>query len=263
MNLNYSLRNLNLAGYNPVNAGYEICEPSHAFGPTTRNHVLLHYIVSGKGIFECGGKHYELSKGMCFIIRPNEVTYYKADDNDPWHYVWVGFTSSETPRFLLKDVINASAAEELFCEIEKNRSLYNSEYGDGGVREAYLCGKIAEIVARLQISNSEKPFQNSEMEIVKNYIDTSYETDIKIGQLAERFHFDSSYFSRAFKKAFGMSPQSYLVAKRLSEAARLMNEYAFSPTAAANAVGYSDIYLFSKMFKRHYGVSPRKYVKRI
>lgn len=261
MIFNYSLRDLRLAPYNPVNAGYEQCEPSHSFGPTTRSHLLLHYIVSGKGVFIRGDKSYELSKGMCFIIRPAEVTYYRADANDPWHYIWIGFTVPETPRFLFEDVIDASSADGLFRELEEKRSLYNSEYGSGGVREAYLCGKIAEIIARLQISNSEKPLVNSEMEIVKNHIDTSYETDIKIGEIAEQFHFSSSYLSRAFKKSYGMSPQNYLVEKRLSAAARLMKRHSFSPTAAANAVGYGDIYLFSKMFKRRYGVSPREYKK--
>lgn len=262
MHFGYRLRDLGLSGYNPVNAGYEACSPSHSYGPTTRDHVLLHYIASGKGVFVRDGKRYNLSKGSCFIIRPQEVTYYEADENDPWHYIWVGFTSAEIPRFLLNDVIDASAAEEIFCELEEKLDLYNSAFGDGGVREAFVCGRIAEIMARLQIAAFGASLENSEMEIAKNYIDTNYGQEIKIGEIAGLFHFDSSYFSRAFKKHFGVSPQTYLVKKRLSEAAKLMQSYGFSPSAAANAVGYSDIYLFSKMFKRHYGIPPREYRKK-
>lgn len=261
MQYNYSIRNLRLTGYNPVTVGYERCESSHAFGPTTRTYMLIHYVASGKGIFVRGEKTYELSKGMCFVIRPGEVTYYKADAAEPWHYIWIGFTAREQPSCLLRDVLDASAAGDIFCEIEDKRELYNSEYGDGGVREAYCCGRIGEILARLEIANSSQwTAENSEMDIVKNFIDTSYANDIKISALAEQFHFENSYFSRAFKKRFGVSPQSYLVEKRLSEAALLMTVYGFTPSAAANAVGYGDIYLFSKMFRRRYGVSPRNYV---
>ena len=32
---------------NPVDCGWERCEPSHSFGPTARMYWLLHYVVSG------------------------------------------------------------------------------------------------------------------------------------------------------------------------------------------------------------------------
>ena len=259
MNLNYSLRNLGLSGINPIDIGCERCSPSHSHGPAERKYVLIHYVKSGKGIFTRDGVTHEVKEGQCFVIRPNDITYYKADDEDPWYYIWIGFETGDLPRCLMSDILDAQFAVEVFLELEENIEKYNGEYGDGGVREAYACGKISEIMARLQVSNSENMHENSEMEIVKNYIDTSYETDIKIGALAAQFHFENSYFSRAFKKRFGTSPQNYLVEKRLSAAARLMRVYSFTPSAAACAVGYNDIYLFSKMFKRRYGVSPREY----
>ncbi len=260
---NYLLRNLGLLPCNPVVSGSESCAPSHSYGPTTRTHILIHYVKSGKGIFMRDDKTYELSSGMCFVIRPGEVTYYEADKDDPWHYIWIGFVCTDTPRCLKNDLLYAAHSADVFCEIEENTEKYNSEYGNGGVREAYLCGRICEILALLELENS-SPAQktDSEMEIAKNYIDTKFAEDIKIGELAKTFHFESSYFSRAFKKAFGISPQSYLVDKRLAEAARLMSVYGFSASAAASAVGYSVIYLFSKMFKRRYGVSPREYKKK-
>ena len=64
---------------NPVQCGYEKCDPSHDYGPATRDHWLLHFVASGKGVFQTPRGKYRLSEGDVFIIHPYEITYYKAD----------------------------------------------------------------------------------------------------------------------------------------------------------------------------------------
>lgn len=31
-----------------------------------------------------------------FLIRPYELTYYQADAEDPWHYIWIGFDGKKS-----------------------------------------------------------------------------------------------------------------------------------------------------------------------
>lgn len=258
----YRLRNLQLSGYNPVNVGVQHCRPAHAYGPTTRGHFLLHYIKSGKGTFRNNENTYVLSSGMCFVIRPDEVTYYEADAADPWHYIWIGFTTDAVPKCLnSNDVLALPFLESVFDEIEDKIAYYNSENGENGIREAWLSGKIAEIMARISL-HYDRPTETkaqNEIRIVKNYIDTRIASRLSVSRIAEQFHLDRAYLSRRFKEVVGVSPQNYIVDMRLREAAKLMTEHSFTPTEAANAVGYTDIYLFSKMFKRHFCVSPREY----
>ena len=260
----YRLKNLGIPAYNPIDVGYDSTSAGHAYGPAVRNYYLLHYVLYGKGIFVHGDNTYALSDGQCFVIRPHELTYYKADENEPWHYIWVGFRADSIPLCIeTQDVLDIPFASPIFEEIEKNLTYYNSEAGDGGKREAYLSSKIAELMAQLHIAflcPAESKTQ-SDMKIIKNYIDTHYTLQLSISELAERFHLSASYFSRQFKKALGSSPQGYIVKKRLNEAARLMTVHGFTPSAAASTVGYTDIYLFSKMFKRLFGISPREYKK--
>ena len=59
--------------------GMEECDPGHHYGPTSRSEYLIHYILSGKGIFQADGKTYQLRENNAFIICPDEVTYYQAD----------------------------------------------------------------------------------------------------------------------------------------------------------------------------------------
>ena len=71
--------------------GTQQCAPSHFFGPSVKGYYKIHYILNGKGIFEINGQIYNLSKGHGFIIYPNTLVYYKADEVEPWEYTWVGF----------------------------------------------------------------------------------------------------------------------------------------------------------------------------
>ena len=76
---------------NPIQFGWEHCAPGHSFGPASRSYLLLHYVVSGKGVFTVGGRSYDLGPGQIFVIHPYDMTYYEADREAPWHYLWIGF----------------------------------------------------------------------------------------------------------------------------------------------------------------------------
>ena len=65
--------------------------PGHSFGPALKPHFMIHYCLSGKGKFSIGGKTYPLKEGYGFLIVPDELAYYVADEKDPWTYAWVGF----------------------------------------------------------------------------------------------------------------------------------------------------------------------------
>nr|MCR5102468.1 AraC family ligand binding domain-containing protein [Butyrivibrio sp.] len=65
--------------------------PKHFFGPAIKPHYMIHYIISGSGLFSFGGKDYPLSAGYGFLIVPEELAFYESDESDPWTYVWVGF----------------------------------------------------------------------------------------------------------------------------------------------------------------------------
>src|SRR5574344_1557383 len=70
-------------------------EPLHSFGPAAKPHYLIHFVLIGKGIFRFGDKEYHLEADYGFLIEPEELAFYQADEKDPWTYVWVGFAGSE------------------------------------------------------------------------------------------------------------------------------------------------------------------------
>ena len=106
---------------NPVQFGYQVCAPSHGYGPATRPFWLFHFVVSGKGRFFIGERAYTLTGGMMFVIPPFVETYYEADAADPWEYTWVGFTG--TPPLSLADVYDIPDALRIFRHMRASHDL--------------------------------------------------------------------------------------------------------------------------------------------
>ncbi|MCI8360205.1 MAG: AraC family transcriptional regulator, partial [Clostridiales bacterium] len=53
-----------------ISADQQVCAPDYAFGPAVRDHYLIHFISTGRGQYEVGGKVFTLSAGEGFIIYP-------------------------------------------------------------------------------------------------------------------------------------------------------------------------------------------------
>lgn len=237
-------------GLNPVQLGYEKCSPRHSFGPAVRTHWLLHYIVSGCGIFVKDGKTHHVNPGDVFVIAPYEETYYEADAVNPWYYIWIGFTAEALPYPLDKPVIHNSALGKVFSE-----ALQCKDMNLG--KSAYLSAKLWELFSYLLDS---KNIESNYIDKAINCMKLEYPNGITVAEIAERLNLNRSYFSALFKEKMGVSPQVYLNNLRMEKAAELMVAYQKTPTVAASSTGYTDIYNFSKMFKRHFGVSPRSYI---
>jgi hypothetical protein len=119
-------------GLNPVILGAESCKKGHAYGPAIRSYYLIHYVISGRGIFVSKGETHKVGAGEMFVIAPGEETFYKADDVTPWEYIWIGFTSDSPLPLELAPKITCPEAQTIFkdmlsCEkMEKGRSAYLS-----------------------------------------------------------------------------------------------------------------------------------------
>ncbi len=68
-----------------------------------------------------------------------------------------------------------------------------------------------------------------------------------------------SAFSARFTKLVGQPMQRYLIARRMAEAAFLLESSDEAIAQIASRVGYETSAAFSKLFHRHYGLSPGRY----
>ncbi|WP_058300717.1 AraC family transcriptional regulator [Gorillibacterium timonense] len=91
------------------------------------------------------------------------------------------------------------------------------------------------------------------------YLETHYENDISLNEIADEVGMSPTYFSRFFKKTTGETFYHYLTAIRLYYAHQeLMNRDASITEIALNN-GFSNVKAFIEAFKRVYHETPAKY----
>ncbi|MBR2274952.1 MAG: helix-turn-helix domain-containing protein, partial [Lachnospiraceae bacterium] len=98
---------------------------------------------------------------------------------------------------------------------------------------------------------------------VVNYIDEHFSEELSLVLLSERFHIESTYLSKLFKKETGENVMNYIAGKRIERAKILIGEGELAINEIAFLVGYSDYNYFNKVFKKLTGLSPRDYKEQI
>lgn len=85
--------------------------------------------------------------------------------------------------------------------------------------------------------------------------------DFTVTALAEMLYIGRSKFFKKVKELTGVSPNKYLLNKRMELAAELLLEGRLNVTEVSYKVGIIDASYFNKCFKAKYGVSPKQYGK--
>lgn len=247
--------------------GSEDCAPGHDYGPAVRDHYLIHYIRSGRGIFRVGEAVYDLRENQGFLICPGVVTYYRADADDPWHYSWVGFNGRKARYFLAQaglsqeNPVFSYARDGLLAETLARLEETAARATRG--REIRLLGLLYVFLAGLIETADAAPRPETQRELyvrrAREYMEMEYYRAIGIAGIAKYLGLDRSYFSALFKAEVGVPPQAYLLRLRMDKACDLLRDQRLSITEIARSVGYADPLQFSKAFKRVKGLSPRKW----
>jgi AraC-like DNA-binding protein len=94
---------------------------------------------------------------------------------------------------------------------------------------------------------------------VRDRIDREYATPLDVEALARDANMSAGHLSRQFKTAYGESPYSYLMTRRIERAMALLRRGDLSVTAVCFAVGCSSLGTFSTRFTELVGVPPSVY----
>ncbi|BAP99545.1 Putative transcriptional regulator, AraC family [Mycobacteroides abscessus subsp. massiliense] len=97
---------------------------------------------------------------------------------------------------------------------------------------------------------------------VRDRIDREYAQPLNVEALAREAHMSAGHLSRQFKSAYGESPYSYLMTRRIERAMMLLRRGGMSVTDVCFAVGCSSLGTFSTRFSELVGMSPRSYKER-
>jgi AraC-like DNA-binding protein len=93
----------------------------------------------------------------------------------------------------------------------------------------------------------------------KDLADARYFEPLDVDDLASAAGLSRAHFSREFRRAFGESPHSYLLTRRLERAAALLRTTDRSVADICFSVGLQSVGSFTTSFKRMFDVSPTAY----
>jgi transcriptional regulator GlxA family with amidase domain len=94
---------------------------------------------------------------------------------------------------------------------------------------------------------------------VRDRMDREYAQPLDVEALAAGVHMSAGHLSRGFRAAYGESPYSYLMTRRIERAMALLRGSDLSVTEVCFAVGCSSLGTFSTRFTELVGMPPSAY----
>ena len=253
--------------------GREACTPCHSFGPVTRNHYLFHYVLSGTGTLMADDakgitQTYSVRSGQGFLIFPEQITTYYADQHSPWEYSWIEFDGLRVKEalsltdFSLNHPIYHPHSKDLQEQMVKEMNYIISHPKESSF---HLLGHLYLFFDYfIQSAKSTRLTQSSKMsdyyiQEAIHYMEQNFQNDICIEEIAAVCGINRSYLGKIFRNSIGRSPQEFLMNYRMVKATELLKLTTLSIADIGTAVGYGNPLHFSRAFKNIYGVSPREW----
>lgn len=225
------------------------------------------YIEDGKGIYTVDNHPYYVKKGDLLIFNSNVIHSLYSDPKDAinvWSCAVCGFQTGDLPDNCIlpagiSPVYSLGEQEEfvhtLYQTIASQRE--NEMPGYGGI-----CNALAVVLLLfcIQLTSNQGIKQNkgntSIADEVITYIDNHYYEPITMESLSTHFHISASRLSHIVTESYHISPISYLINRRISQAQWELVSTNYTIREIAEHVGYENTHHFCNMFQKRTGYSP-------
>ena len=204
---------------------------------------------------------FEVHPGDIMFMPKGSAYVYDTLTENSCEYISINFSADlENPVPSLYSFVNFKDADEFVNHIADMWKF-------GGRQEHYRCYAIfynlLSYIENLQKQNySDKNKAGLISPAVDHLKGHLYDHNLNIDMLSAICGISGTYFRKIFQANYSMSPNEYILEKRLSHAKTLIEIGEFnSISEVAFSVGYTDPLYFSRAFKKKYGVSPSQYGK--
>lgn len=249
--------------------GYFKLKESHRAFRKNLDSYLIVLVLSGSGTLMYNEKFYELKPGSCFFIDCKIPYYHQSSDSDPWELIWVHFhgaTSKEYYRYF-SVISDPALMPQAFGELKDKleRLLDVNTHADLMV-EISSSRLIMDILSILlqDVTNSkeEQTPARQKMLQIRLYLDEHYTDKFSLDQLSEHFFISKYHLSREFKNHFGITPNHYVISKRITLVKKLLRFSDFTLEDIAAKAGFYDTSYLNKQFKKSEGISASDFRKK-
>jgi AraC-like DNA-binding protein len=217
----------------------------------------LHFVLSGKGVYEIDNNHYNVKKGDMFMVPANAKMRYFPDKNDPWEYVWFNIKTEYGKLYAEALGVDKNYVKpiEYFNELTVIlKELLDELAGDLGGQFTALSA-FYKIMA---ICTQKKRLTG--IQAVKKYIDDSVTLqEFNVERICTEMGISHAQLLRSFKAEYGTTVKKYVIKKRISIAADLLRTTDLSVKSVGYSAGFSDEAHFMKTFKNEMNMTALEY----
>lgn len=249
-------------GISIANCGGEQCAPGHTYGPAIRDHYLIHFVASGKGMLRTAEGEYSICAGQGFIIFPDEITVYSADEDEPWAYDWVGYKGAGAGELT---VFAGLSREKRVFRMENpgaaGRMMQNISEDMTGAGEIAAIGALIRLIGYMGGNRGmeDRRLSRRHYDRARWYMDGHYAQPITVQDVADFVGLSRSQLFRVFEACDGASPKEVLTALRLRHACRLLADTDMTAEEIAQQVGLASAQRLGVIFRKKLGMSPGMY----
>ena len=240
-----------------------------------REHTLI-YLRSGQLDIEEKGIHTILQKGDCAFMRRDHRMWLqkKIVDGEPYQSIVLKFS-----RKFLREFYQKMNKEKLPIQTKRQitslrilpakrpdiQSLFDSviPYFDACERPSDEILKLKMIEGLYLLLHTDKELYASLLDFVEpwkidilDFLNENYRYELTLKEIADYTGRSLATFKRDFSKISDMSPQKWIINRRLEEAHRLLQSGNKKITEVCFDVGFKNLSHFSKAYKTKYGIPP-------
>ena len=240
-----------------------------------REHTLI-YQCSGRLEIEERGKKTVLYPGDCaFMRRDNRMWLQKrVGKGEPYRSIVLKFSTAFLREFYQtldrqQIPIDSKREKASLLLLPKNRpdirSLFESviPYFDAGEKPSEKILKLKMIEGVYVLLNTDRNLYASLFDFVEpwkidilDYLNENYMCDLSMKEIASYTGRSLATFKRDFAKVSDLTPQKWIIRRRLEAAHDLIRSGKKKVTEACFDVGFKNLSHFSKVYKETYGVAP-------
>lgn len=266
---------------------FEIYYYSDSRFHTGTDHTHAYYefylFLEGSVSMMIAGKEYPLMKGDLIIIPPDVHHHIIIHDENRTYSRFVFWITKEYCLQLMRIspdyawlMQNTAVSHQwihhmdnaAFNTIQSRMiALLQETHSERFGQNAYIQLLVNELVLQLNRSvyeteNSQTQEDNDFFSSLILYMDTHFDENLTLSDLASHFYVSPYYIAHCFKENMGISVHQYMLKKRLEACAAMI---AANRTVgdAWEKTGFHDYSAFYRAFKKEFSLSPREYLQLI
>ena len=205
----------------------------------------MNYVYSGEMILDDGKEQIHIGKGECvYIPRDHRITLYKKPCNgEKYCGIFLNFT-----RHFLREMYTTLAQHKIPANTPKLKP--------GVIKLPMQEGLLALLHIDTRFAPTLFDFNEPWKIDILDFMDKNYMHEFTMEELAHYTGRSLSTFKRDFKKISDLTPEKWLIRKRLEAAYSMIQHDGQKITDVYAKVGFKNQSHFSTAFKKQYGIAP-------